>query len=478
MVDLPQHAGQIVLLRDILLGNSSWKDFFHINLLTPYLLMYGVALPLSLVLPITMVMKLMLTAAYIAFVFMCVQIRKHVGADPRLDWLFLLSFFGFAYSWGLLTFLAASPIGLLFILLSMKYSESHEIKMGIGITGLGVFLLESHGLIFLYAWASGIAIMIAKFWKNKNLIKLAWPYWVLLLLCLGSFVLNEVLNQSMQSYLPKGLIWALGPSRVPQLAIYALLANPPGIAGLLTFPALLSLLVTPWLIGLRPDFGNINSWAPFAVVTAILFLVPTFAFNTQFLYQRFALFLIPTYAWLFTDKAVQPGPVASGRKQAIAMPAMVLLCFGMLGLHGLRAWRFGQESAEFDSIMAAVEPKSRALALVFDRDSDAAGNIKIYTHYPAWYEAEKGGLIDFNFGWMPSLVVRYKNDHLPAVRPGFEWNPETFDWNKSGGDNYRYFFVRPGKSMPQDIFKGAACRPALLKTSGSWQVFEYRPCSQ
>ncbi|HZV99751.1 MAG TPA: hypothetical protein VFF74_12250, partial [Methylophilaceae bacterium] len=150
----------------------------------------------------------------------------------------------------------------------------------------------------------------------------------------------------------------------------------------------------------------------------------------------------------------------------------------LLSLHSVRAWRFGQETAGFDRMMATVQPNSRALALVFDRDSEAAGNIKIYTQYPAWYQAEQAGLVDFNFGWMPSLIVRYRLDRLPSVLPGFEWNPESFDWNKNRGDNYKYFFVRSGNSMPADVFKGASCRPKLISHSGSWQVYEQNSCSK
>lgn len=478
MVDLPQHAGQIVLLRDILLGNSSWAEFFHINLLTPYLTAYALALPLSLFLPITVVLKLLLSIAYIAFVFMCIQIRKHVGADPRVDWLFLLSFFGFAYNWGFFTYLVATPIGLAFILLAMKYADKPSIQRGVLVAATGTLLLVSHGLVFLFAWGVGVGLLVCAYWKAKYSSMAALPFTFLIGLCLGSYFLNISLNEPIQSYLPSGFYWGLGLSRIPKAFLYSLLANPPGISAVIVLPAMLAFFMTPWLLGLRMNRSNFMSWVPLAVVLSILLFVPAFAFHTQFIYQRFSLFLIPAYAWLFTCQAA-PRPVAKPVwVHGLVVPMLIVSCWSMLSLHSLRAWRFGQEAADFDRIMTAVQPKSRALALVYDRDSKGAGNVKIYTQYPAWYQAEQSGLVDFNFGWMPSLLVRYRMDHLPGVLPGFEWNPESFDWNKNRGDNYKYFFVRSGNSMPADVFKGASCRPKLISHSGSWQVYEQNSCSK
>ena len=96
MIDLPQHAAQVALLRDLLQGTSPWTAFFRINWITPYLVGYGLALPLSLLMPVAAALKLLLSLAYLAFVFMCVRLRRYFGADARLDWLFLLSFTGIA----------------------------------------------------------------------------------------------------------------------------------------------------------------------------------------------------------------------------------------------------------------------------------------------------------------------------------------------------------------------------------------------
>ena len=118
MTDLAQHAGQVALIHELLTGTSPWADVFRLNFFTPYLLGYGVALALSFFMPVAVTLKVTLSLAYVAFVFALVKLRQRFSADPRLDWFFLLSFFGPAYAWGFLTFLTAAPVAIFFILLA------------------------------------------------------------------------------------------------------------------------------------------------------------------------------------------------------------------------------------------------------------------------------------------------------------------------------------------------------------------------
>ena len=124
MADLPQHAGQVAIWRDLLLGQSPWQQMLRINYFTPYLIGYGLALPLSFVMPVVAAFKLMLMLAYYAFVLCCVLLRRRFDGDERLDWLFIPGFFGLSFIWGNFTFLVAAPVGLFFVLLADRYAES------------------------------------------------------------------------------------------------------------------------------------------------------------------------------------------------------------------------------------------------------------------------------------------------------------------------------------------------------------------
>jgi hypothetical protein len=473
MIDLPQHAGQVALLRDLLLGQSPWSEYFRINWLTPYLIGYSLALPLSLIMPVAAALKLLLSLAYFAFVCLCIKLRWHFGADSRLNWLFLLSFFGFAYTWGFFTFLVAAPIALWFILLADRYAHEQSLRRAAAITGVGLMLLASHGLMFLFGVGTGFVLLAAHARKWREFMKALWPYVIFGLASIAYFLISKKVSSglNLQDTLPDAMVWGSGLLRIPEALLYALSADIQGISVLLPLATVLIMLAAPWLLGLRIDWQQRSSWLPLALVLAIMLLVPSYALSTQFLYQRFALFLLPAYAWMFTRQANQI-PLAR-----LVAPLLVVMCWAMLSLHSIHAWRFGQEASSFDRLMAAVEPGQRALALVLDRDSVADNNTKIYTHYPAWYQAEQQGFIDFNFAWFPPQIVRYRPEHLPKVLPNFEWSPDRFDWQQHGGDNYRYFFVRQLPDSSTDLFKSAPCPPKLVTSKDRWSVYEKTDCA-
>jgi hypothetical protein len=123
-------------------------------------------------------------------------------------------------------------------------------------------------------------------------------------------------------------------------------------------------------------------------------------------------------------------------------------------------------------VSAAAQPGQRAIGLVFDTGSPAAMNSLAYMHFPLWYQAEKGGWVDFNFAWFHTAVVRYKPDALPPVEMGFEWNLANFDWNDPRYAGYRYFFVRRADPMPAYYFANAASKVVLVKSAGEWKLYE------
>lgn len=489
MVDLPQHAGQVVLLRDLLFGNSPWSDMFRINLLTPYLIGYGIALPLSMVMPIAAALKLMLSLAYIAFVLVCIMLRRHFGGDARLDWLFLVPFFGFAFKWGFFTFLISTPLGLLFIYLADRYAVEKTRRMGWAVLATGTVLLLSHGLVFLFGMIVGVAL----FFGRKSYLqgwKLLAPYAGLFGLCVVYFLVNQQVNQGMQTYLMGTFSWSLGISRPWKALMYSV--GPNSKDGYITIKvvgvALLFLL--PWVLGLRIAWEEKIRCVPFAIAMLVFSLTPDFAWNTAFLYQRFAIYVLPTYALMFTGQPMpahlqlaKPNNVWARRIDWIFSTlrpyAILLALFGsglVLAVNSMTFWQFRKESSDFDQLISQLQPRQRAAAIVLDQRSDVDRNDKIYAHYPLWYQAEDDGLVDFNFAWFPPQIVRYRPDRLPGIKPGFDWFPHTFSWKLMHGERYDYFFVRHLYSIPGRLFMGAPCPPQLVKTSGFWSVYKPGSC--
>lgn len=233
MADLPQHAGQVALLHDLLAGTSAWTQVFRINVFTPYLVGYGLALPLSFIVPVGVALKLILSLSYIAFVFALVALRRHFHGDPRLDWLFVLSFFGPAYHWGFFTFLVAAPIAVVFILVADRHAQQPCLKRGVVALLTGLALLLSHGLMFVFGLAVAGTLYLLRCrergWAGRWLLD-AWPFALSGLVCLGYLFFSTRLQQQYGGIAEAGQIlwrwawarpcrpsWCLASSSTPRI---------------------------------------------------------------------------------------------------------------------------------------------------------------------------------------------------------------------------------------------------------------------
>jgi hypothetical protein len=228
------------------------------------------------------------------------------------------------------------------------------------------------------------------------------------------------------------------------------------------------------LLRTRINWNNKASLVPFFCVCILFFGLPSFTDNTALLYERFSLFILPTFAWIFCS---QPVTQSKNNKKSLlisnlAVLSIILACVFTLGLVSMRAWRFGQETQEFDALVRTLKPNERALALIYYPKSLAADNAIVYLHYAAWYQAEVNGVTDFNFAWYTPQIVRYRPTHRPTVTIGFEWVPKSFDWKLNNGKDYRYFFVRAKSYNAQDIFQGADCMPKPVVRNELWTIFE------
>ena len=472
MTDLPQHAAQVAVWHDLLLGESKWEPLLHINYFTPYLLGYGFALLLSFVLPVSAALKLLLALAYYGFVAACVALRERLGGDRRMDWLFIPSFFGFAYAWGFYTFLVAAPIGVLFIVLAHRYADRPAPAPGIALIFAGSILFFSHGLVFLLACGIGGAFLLLKCRPLARLPRAALPYVALGLLCLV-YAAVRLRVETNPADTPLGMFWGWDLSRL-NLLVYSLgRPESPSGADWSLAPLLLLMLSAPLALGARFNLRDSTALLPFLVTLLFSASLPDVAMNSSLAFERFALFALPFYALMFRA----PDQPVGGVVRRLWLP---LLCWTFLAVHVERLLAFAKESAAFDGVLAATQPGHRALSLILDQASVAAGNVDVYVHFPLWYQVEKGGFVDFNFaGYLPQ-IVRYRVDRAPATFKASSWwlfePAEKFDWTRDQAAIYRYFFVRHTAPLPPGYFPTGRCEPVLLKSVDSWSVFENVNC--
>ena len=468
MTDLPQHAGQIALWRDLLTGSSPWSRLVFINLLTPYLIGYGSALPLSFFLSIEASIAVVLTLAFYAFVASCVALRKELGGDDRLDWLFLPSYFGFAWQWGFYTYLTAAPVFILFLLLALRYRRRTDARRGAFVVAAGVGLLFAHGLLFLFGLFLAAVLLLGRRGEafRVRVARLAPVIVLTLTLALFALVTHE-----------RGTSAHFGSIRFGEpiwVRLFGALAfisgtnwNPDPILSTLAAIA----LATPIFIGCRANRGAPQVF--FAALALVFLLLPAYALQTGYLFHRFALFLPIFFAFLFRRGTTKPG--AEGGERA-ARVVMALCCVATLCVQGWRIWAFGRESESFVKVEQAAEPGHRALGIVFDGNSPAAHAKIVYDYFPAWYQADRGGFTDFNFAWFPPQVVRFRPAQTPAIGQAFAAKFADFDWQKDQGWLYDYFFLRGPLDRVDWLKARSPCALSLVAISGPWILVRRDSC--
>ncbi|WP_322042744.1 hypothetical protein [Paraburkholderia sp. J67] len=486
MVDVPQHAAQVALFRDLIAGTSHWSDLVRINYFTPYLIGYGLALALSVAMPILTAMKLVMMLAFFGYVAAGFKLCDEFKADRRLRWLCVPGFFGFVYQWGFYTFLIATPLAFLFLIVAHRFARSSGISGGFLLCLAGVGLFFSHGLVFLFACAVGAAF-IPCFRKTPGQIVAALaPYAVLGLLALTYFVAlhhNDLLVPEAVGDEVNGAAWdwsdPYGWHRSFTFLGYTVATTAQDWYFSL---GAVFLLVAPWLMGARLNRRDPSAFAMIAALVIIWFGVPAVALGTAALYHRFAIFLLPAYALIFREPTPDEKLASSRRPQwldpaSFVRTAVVLFCWAYLCVLGVREYQFAQESAPFETVLDAAEPDQRALSLVLEPGSSVIHNGYTYLHYPLWYQVEKGGFVDFNFAVFLPEIVRFRSDRLPAqMRQLILDRPEAFDWYAVQGRTYRYFFVHHTEPLPAGMFKNDECEVALVKGAGEWSLFERRAC--
>lgn len=472
MIDLPQHAGQVALWRDLIRGVTPFTADVWINLFTPYLIGYGLALPFAFVMEPPEALRLVLAASFLAYIAAARGLRRELGGDPRLDWLFLFGYFGFAWAWGFYTFLVAAPVALATLRLALRHAEKPDARHAAALVAIALVLLFCHGLQFLYAGALGAALAADQArieaqgagWRAliAALARRATPY----VLIGAAFVAFLVLRRMLLGQDPPG-VFAFG---VPVwLRPFALASYVGGNEASLAFLVLTLLAAfAPLIAGYRVTKGP--ALTMLGVTLAVFFLVPSSVVGTGYVHERFALFVMPLWAM-----TLRRDPAAPGRSRVLG--ALALLGSANIALHGWRLAAFADEERDFAPVLAATQPGERILSLIYAAQGAATANPHVYTHWGSWLQGLRGAFVDFNFAYFPPQVVRFRPGRVPPASAAEGSHLDAFDWRAFDGARYDAFLTRGEPATVDSQFVArAACKLEPVARSGLWTLWRKAAC--
>lgn len=488
MTDLPQHAAQVAMLREMSHPAFSYRQLFEINWFTPYLVGYLLVYALTGLLGIVVACKVVVSLAIAGIPIATAVLILETGGDPRWALIAVPAMYGFDYQWGFLNFLVAVPLGVLFLALVFRVTASPSRRGWIAIALAINVLFFCHAMIALACGAAaGIVVLLRGPDRRTRLLQLVPLSSVIPVMVVWGSLTSEHPDaqqpigwdlgwlRTTDDYYSWQASWAqdgFGWGRLAGILPRALGGHPS--AGVFGFGALLILLPFLFRARLRRDAA---CWAPLAVCALILFLAPSSTFGAYYIAERFAIFVLPFYALVLDGVAGTSGmnlPARSVPRVPATFGMAVMLAVWMTAVvsHTLA---YEHEAEGFSRVIAQMKPGERVMSFPFERDS-AAAIAPLFLHYPAWYAALDEGIVDPSLAVHHVELVRYTSDAEIGMRFwGFEFRPENFDWDYFGAPLFRYFVAREASNPAPHMFEEVPCLPHLIAHANHWWVYENEP---
>lgn len=468
MVDLPQHAAQIALLHNLQDRGFRFASLFRVNWFTPSLLGYMAVYVLAPLFGIVAACKLVIAAALVGLPATTALLIRETGGDGYWALLTIPAMYGFSYTWGFFNFVVAVPIGLLFLIFVMRHMREPGWRSFVYLGVFSALLFFGHAVacVFFGAIVCAYALVETRSLRKAVLALLPTATMVPLMLV---WYLRARSDPGTQ----KPVVWDLGWMRS---------VDPHALGGRLTgfFPRLLGLrpsafcliagacwFVLPLLAGARPS-KRVAVWIPLAVCVLALLFAPTTAFSGWAISHKLTVFALPFF--LLTLQR-------SDHERLAWRAATIFLLIAWIILTSTKVIRYDAETKGFEQILARMEPNERVLSLMFLKDSEVSP-APVFLHFPAWYSAEKKGVVDMSFAVFPIEPVRYRASVPPPDPIVSEWHPQTFRWHEWRGGQYRYFVVHAPVDLGYRLFAWAPCPVRLVTRSDNWWLYEKdSPCA-
>ena len=452
-IDLSQHAAQIRLLHDFLSGRDfAFRNILALNFFTPYLPAYLAGAALTAVVPAVIVVKLLWTMAALGTVYAGVRLRRVLGSGDKIDWLMLPGLFGITFQWGFLTFFFALPFGIFVVELWVRHLRREQRRTGVLVALALVALFFAHSLVAAWAMSVCAAMLLTSARTPVEMLRRTTKLLPLL------------------SPLPVAILWLGRTRHLDQTQAlttwdwttryFAFFSYWLGIADRwLALAAGITLLAALVANGARLSRDPV-SLAPFLVTMLMLLAGPNMLYGNAMTYNRFFSLLGPALVWALAGGATKP---ARSRIRQSALPLIAGAC---VVLFGIRMVRFAREQDNFTRVLGVMSPGQRTLSVVQEARSAALDNKRAYLHFPVWYQAERGGLVEPSFAAYVPMIVRFR-------RPGDAGAPFEFESRPGIAAvpqlaRFKYMLVRsPTMVAPKLSAHGLG----LVAHEGQWWLF-------
>jgi len=459
MVDLPQHAAQLSAWVHLEDPDYGFADQFEINWRTPYLLGYLLARPMVPLVGIVGALKLVVLIAAAGTLGVYWFLLRAVEQD---EWLCLLGLpltFGFSFYFGFFNFLLAIPLILATVTLALRYSRNPNWRTGLLFAAaLGVTFL-AHALAFAISSACAFLLTARRIQSWRGLLRDYWP----LAAGLGCVLpwLPGFLSSPEISAHPEQ--WNLSLDRIWALPATLFAIGPADRTA--TYFGYSALAVVLLSLG-RPS-KTLSRYALFAIAVVAYMLFPFELRGVSFLFPRFAALVIPGLILL------AEGPrslVPSWARRGL----VVLFSSAWVAVFALRMQQFDVEATGFSEVVEKMPKRMRVRPMIFANQSGVFPGAPLYLHFPAYYQAEKGGYLGYSFARYFTCFVHYRPGVDIGMGEDMEWAPRRFDAAREV-PKYDYFIARSENDVLDTSFRRSPSKIVLETSAGGWWSYRAAP---
>lgn len=453
MVDLPQHAAQVSVLRHWHDAECGYAQLYEINWFTPYWLGYLLAYALSWLVPVATSFRILLCLVLVGTPWIVRLLVRDLDGD---EWWSLLCFplgFGTTLAWGFFNFVVAIPLTLLVLREGFRYSRLGGWKLGLRLGLLCASLALAHVLALAFAGLLVGAVVAAESPSWRALPRRLAP----LLLAVPLPVAWVLRTAQRVESVHQATVGSWDLARFGELPAQWTGMPYPRAALAFSWAVLLSLLLT------GPVFSRrLSRWLPFAITVACVSFVPYYFFGTGLLYHRYLPFVLP--ALLCALRAPTERPVASWRHAQAAVLAGVMLLIVQGRFAGM-----DREASGLAELLAETPPGERLLYL--DYDAWSAYSLEpAFLHFGSWYQVDRCGVAEMSFAANFPSPVRFAAAHPSTLPEGVDLVPGRFVWEQHGAA-FDLFLVRSPAELPVERLVGRSGRVELAAHRGRWWLY-------
>jgi uncharacterized membrane protein len=481
MVDYPQQLALSAIVRWYADPARRFAETYQLALWTPHSLFKLLTAGLAWVLPIQVAGKVVVSAALLGVGLAALALCRRTGRPGWYALLVLALTYNYAFYWGFVDNLLAYPLALGLLAMADRILDGpFGWRPWLALAGACILFYTVH-LQLLLIFAGGVGWLAICRWLSGRLALRRGLAWLTALIPGVAACVAVMLYGVLRS--PEGVISgyerrmrSAPPLTLPPLAklaqIPSVLFGPYPDRTAWVLMGLLLVVVVVVMASRKAGEGGARS-APyetrFATLAGWLFLLYMVLPEWRAGYliaQRIAPFAVMV--------AVLALPaVRAERRRLVAVLAVGIAVF-QLGQTVSGFLRYRAESAGLEELLAGTEPGQNLAGLIFERYPASWPAVSVYLHFPAYYQAEKGGRILFSFAELFQTSARFRPGKSwdDLLREWNEWNPQFFDYGRHSG-RFRYLLIRGG---PDEVYQAFGGDPARLgwrgRSAGRWWLFE------